>query len=324
MRVRHRRGGWGFARRSRVAARPGGSRVRMGQTRPSPPGAVAGEPELHRLLRELVGEAGAQRGGAPITVERRHTMKRFEVYSHPMFGWTAVKNGFTWPGFFFTGLWMFVCRMWIGGVVVCVLGMATPFIAEALGYGLFADEENRAHDDRADLSGDLVRSLCDHRVEGQRVATRDARQARIHAREIGAGAKRRRRSRSSLGRAEDARGGNRLSAGCERRRARRTTRGREQARPQHRRRVRCVRAGHRGPRRRRELGRAAARDGTGKPRTVARTGRSPGDGSRRVRTARARRRRIAPARRADARRAAKRRRARRPPLARDRRRARRA
>ena len=68
-------------------------------------------------------------------------MKRFEVYSHPMFGWTAVKNGFTWPGFFFTGLWMFVCRMWIGGGVVCVLGMATPFVAEAFGYALFADEE---------------------------------------------------------------------------------------------------------------------------------------------------------------------------------------
>ena len=68
-------------------------------------------------------------------------MKRFEVYSHPMFGWTAVKNGFTWPGFFFTGLWMFVCRMWIGGGVVCLLGMATPFIAAALAEALFADEE---------------------------------------------------------------------------------------------------------------------------------------------------------------------------------------
>ena len=79
--------------------------------------------------------------GAPNTIERRKKIKRFEVYSHPMFGWTAVKNGFTWPGFFFTGLWMFLCRMWIGGSVVCVLAIASPFIAGALAEALFADEE---------------------------------------------------------------------------------------------------------------------------------------------------------------------------------------
>ena len=34
-------------------------------------------------------------------------MKTFEVYGHPAHGYEAVKNGFSWPAFFFTWIWAF-------------------------------------------------------------------------------------------------------------------------------------------------------------------------------------------------------------------------
>ena len=45
-------------------------------------------------------------------------MKQIDVYSHPVHGFEAVKNGFSWPGFFFTWIWMMLCRMWAGTLVV--------------------------------------------------------------------------------------------------------------------------------------------------------------------------------------------------------------
>lgn len=34
-------------------------------------------------------------------------MRIFAVYYHPVRGYEAVKNGFAWPGFFFTWIWAF-------------------------------------------------------------------------------------------------------------------------------------------------------------------------------------------------------------------------
>jgi hypothetical protein len=34
-------------------------------------------------------------------------MRVFAVYHHPVKGYEAVKNGFSWPGFFFTWIWAF-------------------------------------------------------------------------------------------------------------------------------------------------------------------------------------------------------------------------
>jgi hypothetical protein len=34
-------------------------------------------------------------------------MRVFAVYHHPVRGYEAVKNGFSWPGFFFTWIWAF-------------------------------------------------------------------------------------------------------------------------------------------------------------------------------------------------------------------------
>jgi hypothetical protein len=39
-------------------------------------------------------------------------MKTFRVYSHPTHGHEAVKEGFSWPAFFFGFFWMMVKRLW--------------------------------------------------------------------------------------------------------------------------------------------------------------------------------------------------------------------
>jgi len=40
-------------------------------------------------------------------------MKKFEIYENPQTGKReAVKVGWSWPGFFFTGIWLLVKRMW--------------------------------------------------------------------------------------------------------------------------------------------------------------------------------------------------------------------
>ncbi|MEX2499543.1 MAG: DUF2628 domain-containing protein [Wenzhouxiangellaceae bacterium] len=49
-------------------------------------------------------------------------MKTFDVYKHPVLGYEAVKQGFSWPAFFFTAIWAFFKRMWgNGGVLLGVL-----------------------------------------------------------------------------------------------------------------------------------------------------------------------------------------------------------
>lgn len=42
-------------------------------------------------------------------------MKTFEVFKHSTLGFQAVKVGFSWPGFFFSGIWLFVKKLWWHG-----------------------------------------------------------------------------------------------------------------------------------------------------------------------------------------------------------------
>src|SRR4030042_1169559 len=54
-------------------------------------------------------------------------MKTFNVYKHPAQGFEAVKVGFSWPAFFFGGIWMLVQKLWalaglwFGAYIVCFL-----------------------------------------------------------------------------------------------------------------------------------------------------------------------------------------------------------
>lgn len=52
-------------------------------------------------------------------------MKQFNVYSHPVLGPQVVKRGFSWPAFFFTGIWALVCKLWArGAIMITVLSLS--------------------------------------------------------------------------------------------------------------------------------------------------------------------------------------------------------
>ena len=48
-------------------------------------------------------------------------MKPFSIYHHPAIGFVAVKQGFSWPGFLFSGIWLLVKRLWKYALVVYML-----------------------------------------------------------------------------------------------------------------------------------------------------------------------------------------------------------
>ena len=49
-------------------------------------------------------------------------MKTFKIYEHPAGNREAVKQGWSWPGFFFGPIWAFVKKMWgLGGVLLLVV-----------------------------------------------------------------------------------------------------------------------------------------------------------------------------------------------------------
>lgn len=54
-------------------------------------------------------------------------MKTFNIYKHPTQGYEAVKVGFSWPAFFFGGLWMLakklwgIAGLWLAAYIVCSL-----------------------------------------------------------------------------------------------------------------------------------------------------------------------------------------------------------
>ena len=39
-------------------------------------------------------------------------MRIFRIYKHPVSGYEAVKVGFSWPCFFWTGIWLLLKRLW--------------------------------------------------------------------------------------------------------------------------------------------------------------------------------------------------------------------
>ena len=48
-------------------------------------------------------------------------MNKYNAYKHPVYGWVVVKQGFSWPGFFFTWIWAFVKRLWIHGTILLII-----------------------------------------------------------------------------------------------------------------------------------------------------------------------------------------------------------
>lgn len=63
-------------------------------------------------------------------------MKKFDVYHHPTHGYEAVKEGFSWPGFFFVYMWAFSKKMWLLG-----LGLAAAAVTFSALETVFAVKE---------------------------------------------------------------------------------------------------------------------------------------------------------------------------------------
>src|SRR5437870_3070381 len=61
--------------------------------------------------------------------------RTFELFRHPLKGPEAVKNGFCWPGFFFTWIWAFAHQLWFAGLVLLVMSGVLAAFAFLIFHG---------------------------------------------------------------------------------------------------------------------------------------------------------------------------------------------
>jgi len=61
-------------------------------------------------------------------------MKTYKIFASPLGSNEAVKQGWSWPGFFFSVIWAYVKKMWILGTSVLVLFI----VLEVIGGGIEA------------------------------------------------------------------------------------------------------------------------------------------------------------------------------------------
>ena len=62
-------------------------------------------------------------------------MKQYKIYSNPQGSYEAVKQGWSWPAFFFICIWAMVKKMWGIGVGVLVSFFALGFVFGASDQG---------------------------------------------------------------------------------------------------------------------------------------------------------------------------------------------
>ena len=55
-------------------------------------------------------------------------MHAFKIFKHPERGLQAVKEGFSWPAFFFTSLWSLSRQMWLLSVILILFSVALRFL----------------------------------------------------------------------------------------------------------------------------------------------------------------------------------------------------
>ena len=55
-------------------------------------------------------------------------LKTFRVFQHNVFGYQAVKVGFSWPGLFFSGIWLLLKRLWGHALVFLSITIVLSFI----------------------------------------------------------------------------------------------------------------------------------------------------------------------------------------------------
>ena len=54
--------------------------------------------------------------------------KNYSVFEHPGNRFEAVKQGWSWPAFFFTWVWALVKNLWVVGIVVGIVGIAVGLL----------------------------------------------------------------------------------------------------------------------------------------------------------------------------------------------------
>ncbi|MCJ7482497.1 MAG: DUF2628 domain-containing protein [Thermodesulfovibrionales bacterium] len=55
-------------------------------------------------------------------------IKTFKVFKHPTLGYQAVKVGFSWPGLFFSGIWLLLKQLWGYAFVFLSITLLLSFI----------------------------------------------------------------------------------------------------------------------------------------------------------------------------------------------------
>jgi len=55
-------------------------------------------------------------------------IKSFKVFKHPAFGYQAVKEGFSWPGLFFSGIWLLLKRLWGQALIFLSITLLLSFL----------------------------------------------------------------------------------------------------------------------------------------------------------------------------------------------------
>jgi len=55
-------------------------------------------------------------------------MKQFKVFHHPSYGYEAVKQGWSWPGFLFGPVWALVKKLWFVAIAVSLFTLAVAHI----------------------------------------------------------------------------------------------------------------------------------------------------------------------------------------------------
>ena len=66
-------------------------------------------------------------------------MKQYKIFKHPSGNSEAVKQGWSWPAFFFSFIWAMVKKQWALGFAVLVGFFVLGFIIGAVGGGDSSD-----------------------------------------------------------------------------------------------------------------------------------------------------------------------------------------
>nr|VFK44647.1 MAG: Protein of unknown function (DUF2628) [Candidatus Kentron sp. TC] len=63
---------------------------------------------------------------------KKRTMKQFKVYANPQEKYEAIKQGWSWPAFFFGIIWALVKKMWLLGFGIWGVGAVLILIGESI------------------------------------------------------------------------------------------------------------------------------------------------------------------------------------------------